>query len=89
MSRIKEYIGRRSIEAVNYDGKGNNLYNQWLTDHEVIRCRDCEHSVCTNGDWICRLFYRLYGDPVYIESWRMHETQPDGFCAWAERRSGQ
>lgn len=29
MSNIREYVGCKSIEAVNYDGKGNTLCNMW------------------------------------------------------------
>lgn len=43
MSNIREYVGCKSIEAVNYDGKGNDLCNMWLTDEEIVRCRDCRH----------------------------------------------
>lgn len=71
-------------------GLNDPLFTKMLTGfpvrEEIIRCRDCKHVVHTNGDWVCGRFYRLYGDPVYIESWCMHETQPDGFCAWAEKR---
>lgn len=44
MSYIREYIGCKSIKIADYDGKGNNLYSMWLTDTEVVRCRDCGKS---------------------------------------------
>lgn len=46
MSNTREYVGCKSIEAVNYDGKGNTLYNMWITDGEVVRCRDCKNIGC-------------------------------------------
>lgn len=45
MSNIREYVGCKSIEAVNYDGDGNTLYNMWVTDEEIVRCRDCQKKI--------------------------------------------
>lgn len=47
---------------------------------EVVRCRDCKH--------ICNREYK--SGPVchtcsYFDS-EYAEVEPDGFCAWAERR---
>lgn len=70
MSNIREYIGCKSIEAVNYDGKGNTLCNMWVTDEEIVRCRDCKRF---NSNETCALF-----DDAFVE--------PDGFCKWGERR---
>ena len=69
MSQIKEYIGCKSVEAVNYDGHGDTLYNIWLTDQEIIRCRDCRRM-----------------NEIQPETNQPCSTEPDGFCAWAERR---
>lgn len=77
---VTEYIGYK-------DPVGDGLCNMGLTEEEVIRCRDCEHSIRSNGDWFCFQLHKVYGDPTYIESWRMLETKPDGYCAWAARRS--
>lgn len=50
----------------------------WLTGEEIVRCRDCASYVpawngCTEfGDESC-------GEYAVVE--------PDGFCAWGERRS--
>lgn len=41
---------------------------------EVIMCRDCRKSDPAAYDY-CEFHY-------------MHECEPDGFCAWAERRQG-
>ena len=41
---------------------------------EIVRCRDCKHS--DKGYW-CRYFGK-YGDLSTVE--------PDGFCAWGERK---
>lgn len=48
----------------------------WLTGEQIVRCRDCVHFVPeSNGyvahDWCSELEFN---------------TEPDGFCAWGERR---
>lgn len=47
---------------------------------EIVRCRDCARATVGttfNGDrmLVCRRFQTFN-----------HETTPDGFCAWGERR---
>lgn len=48
---------------------------------EIVRCRDCKHYrdhmlvVITDVDDVC-LFW--HGEPTKVE--------PDGFCAWGERK---
>ena len=81
MSCIREYVGCKSIEAVNYDGKGNDLCNMWVTDEEIVRCRDCKHCEVEEVD---------YG---MGEIRNEHEclisglsVNPDSFCSWGERR---
>ena len=54
-----------------------NLSGNWsgkLT--EIVRCRDCEHYEFREhlGRSYC------YGE---------YATEPDGFCAWGERRDGE
>lgn len=75
MGRVREFVGCRAIECADYDGEGGNLYSMWLTDTEVIRCRDCKRfeKPIDNQLGICN---RWYSDMI----------EPNGFCAWAERR---
>lgn len=75
-----EYIGV-------IDDIGNGLSNMYVTDEPIIRCRDC--------------VYFSYDERVFGDEWipvnicdRMHDdqgecliVQPNGFCAWGERRS--
>lgn len=80
MSNIREYVGCKSIEAVNYDGKGNTLCNMWVTDEEIVRCRDCEfyfpdRSTDFDDDCDGNVCGRTY-----------IEVEPNGFCKWGERR---
>ena len=42
---------------------------------EIVRCRDCIGLVETWDGWECERFSGEY-----------HRAEPDGFCAWAERR---
>lgn len=50
----------------------DGLYHVSLTDEEVIRCRECRKSDPEAYDY-CEFYYA-------------HECDPNGFCAWAERR---
>lgn len=42
---------------------------------EIVRCRDCIGLVETWDGWECERFSGEY-----------HRAEPDGFCAWGERR---
>ena len=58
---------------------------------EVVRCRDCEHArIMRPLDW------RTGKPSTVIEEWycQWHsnaegasDIEPDGFCAWGERRA--
>lgn len=80
MSDTREYVGCKSIEIENYDGNGNNLYNMWLTDQEIVRCKDCKHyrevsmSDGSKG-------HRCSGVFAFVE------CSPNGFCSWGERNA--
>ncbi len=50
---------------------------------EIVRCRDCKHyyeaeNYHPNGNYVmrCCKYFDAYND----------EVEPDGFCAWSERR---
>lgn len=51
----------------------NGLLELGEVREEIIRCRDCDHLIeCMDlDDWCSR---------------HESEVNPDGFCAWAERR---
>lgn len=63
MSQVREYVGCKSIEAVNYDGKGNDLCNMWVTDEEIVRCRDCQKKIG------CPLYLAQGQDPNGFCKW--------------------
>lgn len=86
MSRREEFIGVRTIEAANVYGEGQHLYNMWLTDVYIVRCRDCKRYqlrmefIPTEDDEISEIKAKCKRTNT--------ETQPDGFCAWGEREDG-
>lgn len=68
----------------------------------IVRCRDCKHAQVRHlpnpitglpagiEDWLCDYFWN-----AGIEDWRcdyfwnadeLPEVEPDGFCAWGERK---
>ena len=61
---------------------------EWMPDHhaykeEIVRCRDCAYyyeadNYHPKGNYIsqCCKYFDAYND----------EVNPDGFCAWGERR---
>lgn len=53
----------------------------WLTGEEIVRCRDCAY-IC-NREYANGLEYHTcsYFDSEYAE------VEPNGFCAWGERRT--
>lgn len=45
----------------------------WLTEERIVRCRDCKFCMSYWGADYCDYFKHVTNDP-------------DGFCAWGERR---
>ena len=48
----------------------------WLTDKEIVRCRDCVWFCAGNEQYAAVDWCKNFGC----------EIEPDGFCAWGERR---
>lgn len=55
-----------------------------IDDTEIVRCRDCKHyyeaeNYHPSGNYVmrCCKYFDTYND----------EVEPDGFCAWGERRN--
>ena len=62
----------------------------WLTGEEIVRCIDCEYADETeSGSLRCNGYL--------VEKWDYYndmpsdgvKVKPDGFCAWAERRTNE
>lgn len=70
MSYFREYVCSEPC-GWDFGDDGNPRIKLWIGDEEVIRCRDCRKSAPEAYDY-CEFYY-------------MHECDPDGFCAWAER----
>lgn len=71
----REYIyaiGEKFVESP--FGVSTSL-DMTITREEIIRCRDCKHSIFGGGR--CR-HWAYDGEDAWVE--------PDGFCAWAVRK---
>ena len=74
------------IEYDDTHGNGMGEYTPITQRDEVVRCRDCEHSSehdmrAYGGDsaqFLCHHFS--------MSSSAGWPVEPDGFCAWGERR---
>ena len=51
-----------------------------LSDEEIVRCGDCEHY--DPRDAGCMYW-------VMAANKLLHVNNPDGFCAWGERKEGR
>lgn len=71
MSYFREYVCSEPC-GWDFGEDGNPRIKLWKTDEEVIRCRECRKSDPEAYDY-CEFYYA-------------HECDPNGFCAWAERR---
>jgi len=53
----------------------------WRVHERIVRCRDCKHYsehewiIATDVSDVCHFWH---GEPTKVE--------PDGFCAWGERK---
>lgn len=75
---MSEYIYRERQKSESSRHVKSELVS-WVRCEEVIRCRECAN-------------FNIYqSDHEYREPYRCHRfcsdfVNPDGFCAWAERR---
>ena len=53
----------------------------------IVRCRDCENA--TNDGYGCTLFSHYEQGASYRWEDVPAEVEPDGFCAWGERRESE
>ena len=68
------------IYASNGEPLANGCGEIALARHEIVRCRDCAY-ICNREDTNGLKWHTCgYFDSEYAE------VEPDGFCAWAERR---
>ena len=56
----------------------------WRVHENIVRCRDCGRA--TNGGYGCALFGRREQVGNYRWEDVPAEVDPDGYCAWGERR---
>ena len=52
---------------------------------EIVRCEDCRYYGCYDGSmWCSRTYEQVPGGTCDYQT-----VEPDGFCAWGERRTNQ
>lgn len=78
--RDREYVVKDPVEIVVETKDGDRLNPPQDIRERIVRCRDCMHS--RREGWEC---WRLVDDPEE-DFERVACVQPDGFCAWGERR---
>ena len=49
---------------------------------EIVRCRDCKHY--SEHEWV---FATDVSDVCHFWHGKPTKVEPDGFCAWGERRA--
>ena len=88
---MSEYIAKCN-EVVGISGKTMIVPDYIDMTLEIVRCRDCEHYYphgvptcqrnreCVTGYDINGYYGEWYDGEFYVE--------PDGFCAWGERKEG-
>ena len=80
---VEEYVGCRETMGV-------GLYNMWLTEQRIVRCRDCRHyneyhAKCHRAALVIFDDKTIWTDKSN-ECLSVTDAEPDGFCAWGERR---
>ena len=75
---MSEYIiGNDGDESILDLGKFELRFQE---REEIVRCRDCKYYILDEfGTAECHWFTDYYSQPV-------HSPEPDGFCAWGERK---
>lgn len=75
---MSEYICNE-LAGWDFYNDGNPRIKLWKTDEEVIRCHECANFKIDQSDHEYRELYRCH-------RFCSDFVNPDGFCAWAERR---
>ena len=74
---MSEYIvDLTDVEKRKFSWSMETLYEQVPVREEIVRCRDCKHLMSNNR---CNL-----QDDYNEFHWL--DVEPDGFCAWGERK---
>ena len=57
----------------------------WRVHEHIVRCRDCKYV--TDESYGCKYFSHYEQGASYRWEDVPAEVEPDGFCAWGERRA--
>lgn len=68
------------IMQVDYDTRYGTFMHK--RRGEIVRCRDCKHYGCYDGSTWCSRTY----EQVPSGTCDYQTVEPDGYCAWGERR---
>lgn len=55
------------------------------TNQEIIRCKECA-CFLKEGGFCTRWAYGTYDEETGADIIDCYEVEPDGFCAWAEKK---
>ena len=72
--------GEFVVECHSYKGKTYPHSGPQRVHERVVRCRDCKRFSLDNSD-------HEYRSGWWCKRWDTDMVEPDGFCAWGERRA--
>lgn len=75
---MSEYVCREHRKSESSKHVKSELVS-WVRCEEVIRCRDCKWFGPDRSDY-------EYGSSWWCDWWPNDRVNPEGYCAWAERR---
>lgn len=83
---MTEYIYERPEQPAKVVRDGWNVRIEWdfVQREEIVRCKDCARAV--NDSFGCMAFSHYEIGSNYGWTEVPAEVEPDGFCAWGERR---
>lgn len=76
------------VYKLSYDVSKKQL-NEWVAlGKRIVRCKDCKYlHEYEKKTWANNIPYKVQQCEYWADStWGSVEIEPDGFCAWGERR---
>lgn len=61
--------------------------SHWLTGEKIVRCRDCKHLDEIRVSYSAEPVFQCKADWCQGVEGDSPLVEPNGFCAWGERRS--
>ena len=86
---MSEYICEREDTRLTVKADGDACeftLPSWTQREEIVRCRDCRYAhEMLDGMYDCFGHLATTWD-YYSDEPKQNPVEPDGFCAWGERR---